>query len=268
MASARPPRVPLLTLLMRRYPEEEKKTLHAWVLCGEIRVNGNGVKDPKQVVSEDSILEHRGGGYVSRGGDKIASVFPYLLERYPLLDPAGAYVLDAGSSTGGFSDFLLQAGASRVYCLDVGYNQLDYRLRTDPRVTVLERCNVLDVEELIRQGRIDPAPWFCTADLSFRSIQGAATALLTSSTKGLLLALIKPQFERRYASKHRGGTGSGWSDDFEGIVSEEEIPEILEDVRSRLSREGVRILEVLPSGVPGAKGNQEYFFLMTMKSGN
>jgi 23S rRNA (cytidine1920-2'-O)/16S rRNA (cytidine1409-2'-O)-methyltransferase len=154
--------------------------------------------------------------------------------------------IDAGASTGGFTDCLLQRGASRVCAVEAGANQLAYRLRADPRVTVLERTNIMAVTP----DRLPFRPDAAVADLSLRSLRGAARHLLGLVGRGWLIALVKPQYEV-------AGAADG------GVVHRAEDRLLaLEGLASDLEREAVHVARVGPSSVPGGAGNVEFFFLL------
>ena len=226
----------LLDLLAALYPETPREALFARVLCGEVVVDGSVLRDPKVAVPADAEVVLSSKRFVSRGGFKLDPV----LEAWHL-PVEGKVFLDAGCSTGGFTDALLQRGAVLVHAVDVGAGQLDWKLRADPRVVVREGTNVMALTTL------DPAPSAAVADLSFRSLRGAAAKVLSLTTEGWLVALIKPQFE--------------WVDPppgFQGVVPDDQWPAILERLTKDLEGEGVALAELLPSAVRGRKGNQEY----------
>ncbi len=181
--------------------------------------------------------------FVSRGGRKLAAA----LDHFEL-DPAGWTCLDVGASTGGFTDCLLQRGAARVYALDVGYGQLDYALRNDPRVVVRERVNA-------RHLGPDDLPEPCgliTVDVSFISLTKVVPALLAHlAPDGLLLPMIKPQFEAG-----RGQVGKG------GIVRDADLRRrVIADRVADLERLGLESRGVFDSPVTGTRGNREAFAL-------
>jgi 23S rRNA (cytidine1920-2'-O)/16S rRNA (cytidine1409-2'-O)-methyltransferase len=226
----------LLDLLVSLYPETPRERLFGRVLCGDVVVDGSVLKDPKVVVPNDSEVVLSSKRFVSRGGFKLDPV----LEAWNL-PVEGKVFLDAGSSTGGFTDALLQRGAALVHAVDVGTGQLDWKLRTDPRVLVKEGTNVMALEAL------DPQPHAAVADLSFRSLRGAAGKLLRLTSEGWMVALVKPQFE--------------WLDpptDFGGIVPDDRIGEILDRLEADLRLEGVVVADRQASEVRGRKGNQEF----------
>ncbi len=236
--------LPLLQLLRRKKPECRKEELYAKIVAGTYSVNGETVRDPRKTVAVDAEITENIKRYVSRGGNKLE----YALSRLGV-DVSGKVFVDAGASTGGFSDCLLKAGARLVHAVDVGYNQLDYSLRTDGRVLVYERTNIMDVEGL------DPPPHAAVADLSFRSITGAASHILGLTREKWAIVLVKPQFEY--------GIGD---DDFNGIVrSADVLRKILIRVAGDLERKSVRVLNIIESPLLGRKGNAEFFFYLSRK---
>jgi 23S rRNA (cytidine1920-2'-O)/16S rRNA (cytidine1409-2'-O)-methyltransferase len=176
--------------------------------------------------------------FVSRGGEKLANA----LERLGV-DPAGRDCIDVGASTGGFTDCLLQAGARRVIALDVGYGQLHPKLRDDPRVTVLERTNARQITEL------PFAPGLVTCDVSFISVRTALPPVLRLAREGWeALVLVKPQFE------------AGRQDVRKGVVRDPEVQRAaLERVIEAALAWPARTVGVVDSGLPGPKGNREFF---------
>jgi 23S rRNA (cytidine1920-2'-O)/16S rRNA (cytidine1409-2'-O)-methyltransferase len=164
------------------------------------------------------------------------------------VDVGGEDVIDVGSSTGGFVDRLLQGGAMRVIAVDVGYGQLDWKLREDPRVTVLERTNARQ----LTPERLPFEPSFVTADLSFISLTVALGPVLECLRAGFRgLVLVKPQFE---AGRERVGKG--------GVVRDPAVhADVLEQVADWLQERGTVVEGVCDSGHPGPKGNVEYFIL-------
>jgi 23S rRNA (cytidine1920-2'-O)/16S rRNA (cytidine1409-2'-O)-methyltransferase len=236
----------LIELLKIRFPHYDEKELFAAVLRGEVEVDGEKMIKPGAGVEPSSSLVLRSVSrrYVSRGGGKLAHALSIWR-----LSVEGKIFLDAGCSTGGFTDCLLQHGASLVYSVDVGYNQLDWRLRADSRVVARERTNVMDLSP----ADFDPAPDQAVADLSFRSMRRAAAHILGLTTDGMGIFLVKPQFE--------------WMDPpsaFRGVVEKPgQILEILLPLLAELSREGVSPLKALLSPMLGRKGNREFLFLFS-----
>ncbi len=235
-------RVPLIEQLVQSFPEIEKKELYARVLCGEVLVDGEKIRDPKREITETAPIAFQRRSYVSRGGFKLEKA----LEQWKIV-VADRCFLDAGASTGGFTDCLLQHGARLVHSVDVGYNQLDYSLRRDERVRVHERTNIMSLS------RPDPAPHAATADLSFRSLRRAASHIISLTTEGLLIALLKPQFE--YSAQKDGS--------FNGLVRDRDLLAlILHSTLGDLSREGLIISGITPSPLEGRHGNKEFLLLL------
>lgn len=231
-------------LLAERGLFESRSRAAAAVLAGEVRLGRERrpADKPGQLVTDDVALEVAElPRYVSRGGVKLANA----LEAFGI-DPAGRLCLDAGASTGGFSDCLLQAGAEHVVALDVAYGELHWRLRNDPRVTVIERRNVRALEP----DELPYRPDLVTADLAFISLTKALPAALAAAAERWdCLALVKPQFE-----VGRGRVGKG------GVVrSAEDRRSALVDVGRWAIAEGHSLLGFASSGLPGPAGNRESF---------
>ncbi|MBN1686132.1 MAG: TlyA family RNA methyltransferase [Spirochaetales bacterium] len=232
---------PLLQILQELYPDTPRQTLYARVLCGEVLVNGERLRDPKCAVPPNIQITFGKKRYVSRGGEKLE----YALERTDFA-VEGKVVLDAGSSTGGFTDCLLQHGAAHVHAVDVGINQLAYRLRMDARISVHERTNIMRTASLV------PAPDVAVADISFRSLKKAAARVIDLTLDKKALVLAKPQFE--------------WPKDdssFDGVLERmSDIRSVLTGLAQSLAAEGVYTHSVVPSPIAGRKGNREFFFLV------
>ncbi len=227
--------------LVERGLAETRSQAQALVLAGRVR----GYDKPGTQVDDDTELELKAPlQYVSRGGQKLA----HALDAFGL-DPAGRDCLDIGSSTGGFTDVLLQRGARRVAAVDVGYGQLHERLRADPRVTVLERTNARHLREL------PFAPDLIVADVSFISLRLVLPpALALAAPDWEAVVLVKPQFE------------AGRTELKGGVVRKA-------DVRRRVVRElaeaalewGGETIGVVDSGLPGPKGNREVFLHLVQR---
>ena len=225
-------------------PSREKAC--ALIMAGSVYVNQEKEDKPGTQVPEDAALEVRGRvlPYVSRGGlklEKALQVFPLQLE--------GRICLDIGASTGGFTDCMLQNGAAGVYAVDVGYGQLDWKLRSDPRVECMEKTNFRYVkpEDLHREGWAQPS--FASVDVSFISLSKilpAAFAILPEG--GEMVCLIKPQFE---AGREKVGR--------KGVVRDPAVHEevIAETVRGALAL-GFSCLGLSWSPIRGPEGNIEY----------
>jgi 23S rRNA (cytidine1920-2'-O)/16S rRNA (cytidine1409-2'-O)-methyltransferase len=238
--------VKLLDLLTKRFPDYERDELYSFIMCSEILVDGAVIRDPAAPVHSDVRVELSRQRYVSRAGDKLAAA----LSSWEI-DTSGKVWLDAGASTGGFTDALLQAGARHVHAVDVGYNQLDYRLRVDPRVTVRERCNILAISSV---EELEPPPNAAVCDLSFRSLRGVLSHILDLTTEGWGIALLKPQFEVaaevRWGRREEGGLTAG-------IVDPELRMQVVSGVVRELGDEGVVVSATMDSPVAGRNGNRE-----------
>jgi len=208
------------------------------VFSGEKRLDKAG-----QGIAPDAALEVRGQPhpYVSRGGLKLEKALDHFA-----IPAAGRVALDVGASTGGFTDCLLQRGAAKVYAIDVGTNQLAWKLRSDPRVVSMEKTNIRDVTRAQLAEPID----LIVCDASFIGLRTALPAALALATPGAhLVALIKPQFE---VGKGRVGKG--------GIVREPELhKEVCEMISAWLAEQpGWKVLGVTESPITGAEGNREF----------
>lgn len=234
--------------LVRRGLARSREQAAALVAGGRVLLRGTPAHkaaalvdpaDPVRVVGEDPARE-----YVSRGGHKLAGA---LAEFGPLgLAVAGRRCLDAGASTGGFTDVLLRAGAAEVVAVDVGYGQLAWSLRTDPRVRVLDRTNVRSLPPEVIGG---PAE-LTVADLSFISLRLVLPALAECTVAdGDLVLMVKPQFE---VGKDRVGAG--------GVVRDPELrAEAVLDVAAAAAGLGLGVAGVAASPLPGPSGNVEFF---------
>ncbi len=224
------------TLLVERGLAESRAQAQALVLAGLVP----GYAKAGTQVEETAVLElERPPRFVSRGGEKLA----HALEVFGV-DLRGLDCLDLGASTGGFTDVLLQGGAARVIALDVGYGQLHPRLRDDSRVTVMERVNARGLRDL------PFAPELVTCDVSFISARTVlAPALALAAPGWAALVLVKPQFEAG-----RGEVGKG------GVVRDPEIHRhvLRSTIEAALGWEATAIA-VVDSGLPGPKGNREFF---------
>ena len=222
-------------MLVERGLAETRSQAQALVLAGLVR----GYDKPGTQVDEGAVLEvERPARFVSRGGEKLA----HALAAFAV-DPGGRDCLDVGASTGGFTDCLLQAEARRVISLDVGYGQLHPRLRTDPRVTVLERTNVRKLAGLPFE------PDLVVCDVSFISVRMALPPALELARPGWeALVLVKPQFE------------AGRRDVPKGVVRDPEVHrKTLRSVSEAATGWGGVVVGVVDSGLPGPKGNREFF---------
>ena len=233
-------------LLVDRGIAPSRQRAQAMILAGKILVNDRPADKAGFLVAEDDNIELRGADipYVSRGGLKLAGALQSLE-----LNLAGCICLDIGASTGGFTDCLLQNGAACVYAVDVGYGQLAWKLRQDPRVVVIERTNIRHMPLDVIPEPVDLA----TIDVSFISLKivvPAARAFLKTGAQ--ILALIKPQFE---VGKDQVGKG--------GVVKDEILhSRIIQDLSAFFSESGFTCQAVVPSPILGPKGNREFFILL------
>jgi 23S rRNA (cytidine1920-2'-O)/16S rRNA (cytidine1409-2'-O)-methyltransferase len=233
------------TLLVDRGLAATRERARALILAGQVRVNGQpATKAGHAVTPEDAVtLAQPDHPYVGRGGLKLA----HALEAFGI-SPAGRLALDIGASTGGFTDVLLQRGASRVVALDVGHGQLDWKLRTDPRVMVMERQNarMLTPVQLPEDARRFALITIDVSFISLRQILPVLPPLLESG--GDVVALVKPQFE---AGRQEVGRG--------GIVRDEDVHQrVVEDVTAAARALGFARLGVVESPITGMEGNREF----------
>jgi 23S rRNA (cytidine1920-2'-O)/16S rRNA (cytidine1409-2'-O)-methyltransferase len=223
-------------VLVERGLAESRTQAQALVVAGRVP----GYDKPGTQVDEDAALSvDEGPRFVSRGGEKLAHALDVLG-----VDPAGLDALDVGASTGGFTDVLLQRGAARVIAVDVGYGQLALPLRNDSRVVVLERTNARELLAL------PFAPQLVVCDVSFISVRKALPPALRLAAPGWqALVLVKPQFEAGRADVGKGG-----------VVRDREIHRrVLRDTAEAALEWGAQTVGVVDSGLPGPKGNREFF---------
>jgi 23S rRNA (cytidine1920-2'-O)/16S rRNA (cytidine1409-2'-O)-methyltransferase len=230
-------------LLVERGLAESRSQAQALVLAGLVP----GHDKPGEQLSEDAELEvQRPPPFVSRGGEKLRNALDALA-----VEVAGRDCADVGASTGGFTDCLLQAGAARVVAIDVGYGQLHPRLRSDPRVTVLERVNARTLTAL------PFAPELIVCDVSFISVTKALPPVLRLAAPGWeALVLVKPQFE------------AGRSEVAKGVVRDPAVQRnVIESVIEAARAWDGMTVGVVDSGLPGPKGNREFFVHLEHRPG-
>jgi 23S rRNA (cytidine1920-2'-O)/16S rRNA (cytidine1409-2'-O)-methyltransferase len=230
-------------LLVERGLAESRTQAQALVLAGRVP----GHDKPGEQVDDAAPLEVTPSDpYVSRGGIKLANALDALA-----VDPRGADCLDVGASTGGFTDVLLQRGARRVIALDVGYGQLHPKIRDDARVTVLERVNARNVTELPFE------PQLIVADVSFISVRKALPPVLVlAASAWQALVLVKPQFE------------AGREDAKGGVVRDPEVHRrVVAEIAEAALEWGAETIGVVDSGLPGPKGNREFFLHLVQRAG-
>jgi 23S rRNA (cytidine1920-2'-O)/16S rRNA (cytidine1409-2'-O)-methyltransferase len=244
------PRVRLDKLVVDRGLAPSREKAQVLILAGQIQVNGAAATRAGALVPSDARVELAGElpRYVGRGGEKLEGA----LEGFSL-NVAGKVCLDIGASTGGFTDCLLQHGAARVYAVDVGKGQLDWKLRRDPRVVVREGLNA----RYLQLSQIGEAAELITIDVSFISLEKILPAAVACGCPGAtLVALVKPQFELG-----RGRVGKG------GVVRD---PALQQEAVGRVWRAatalGLETIGVQPSRLLGAEGNQEFFLRAVLPS--
>jgi 23S rRNA (cytidine1920-2'-O)/16S rRNA (cytidine1409-2'-O)-methyltransferase len=226
-------------LLLDRGLAESRAKAQAYIMAGEVNVNGQRVDKPGTAVALDAVIELAAPmPYVSRGGYKLAGALDELG-----LDVAGMICADVGACTGGFTDVLLQRGAARVFAIDVGQGQLDWKLRQDSRVVVMERTNARYLESLPET--ID----FVTIDVSFISLKLILPQVgRWLGAEGRVLALIKPQFEAGPESVGKGG-----------IVRDAKVRrQVLTDLLNWTTDHGWAVGGLTRSSIKGTDGNIEY----------
>jgi 23S rRNA (cytidine1920-2'-O)/16S rRNA (cytidine1409-2'-O)-methyltransferase len=234
-------------LLVERGLVESRARAQALILEGRVLVNGQRFEKPGHAVSAEAKIELKGEDipYVSRGGLKLEGALNSFC-----IDVDGLTALDAGASTGGFTDCLLQHGARRVYAVDVGYGQLAWKLRQDPRVVSMERTNI----RYLDKSRIPEPIQIAVVDTSFISLDKVLPRVASLiEDQGVILALIKPQFE-----VGRGEVGKG------GVVRDPKKQNAAVERITQLARDiGLKVLGVKESPLLGPKGNKEYFICLS-----
>jgi 23S rRNA (cytidine1920-2'-O)/16S rRNA (cytidine1409-2'-O)-methyltransferase len=235
-------------LLVERGLADSRTKAQAMVMAGVVLVDEQRVEKPSHQFDTNSAIRIKGGDdpttrYVGRGGLKLEAAL-----REFQIDVAGLMCLDVGASTGGFTDCLLQNGAKKVFAVDVGHNQIDWRLRNDPRVEVREGVNAryLTPDDFPQQFDL------LVMDVSFISVTKVFPAIVPLlAAGGSIITLIKPQFE-----VGRGEVGGG------GIVRDEaKRLRVIEEVNNAARALGLEVVKVIESPITGAEGNVEYLVL-------
>nr|WP_029917829.1 TlyA family RNA methyltransferase [Pelobacter seleniigenes] len=237
-------------LMVQRGLAASRERARALILAGQVVVDDHRVDKAGSQVFDHAEIRLKGDDipFVSRGGLKLQKAL-----REFQLDVHGIIALDVGASTGGFTDCLLQNGAAKIYAVDVGYGQLAWSLREDPRVVNLERCNIrhLDIEQF------DEKPSLAVIDASFISLSKVLPNTLALITEnGQVIALIKPQFE-----VGKGLVGKG------GIVKDRTLHEqVLEQIRQVAEELHCQVLGIIDSPILGSKGNREFLIHLRKSS--
>lgn len=262
------PKKRLDILVQEQHPELSRTQIQSLIMQGKVSVAGKPAVKPGQQFPEDASVEValKEQKFVSRAGYKLEKALDHFN-----IDVNGLVVLDAGLSTGGFTDCLLQRGAAKVYGVDVGYGQVHEKIRNDPRVVVIERTNLRHLDHLPEQidsSRAHPELIegsgreehtlvdLVTLDLSFISLLKVIDAVKKlMKPHGQLIALIKPQFE---AGKEQVGPG--------GIIKDPKVHEqVIANVAKGLSQAGFKCGEVIESPIEGTSGNKEFLIACTLK---
>lgn len=236
--------------LVRRNLAPSRQHARELIAAGKVLLDGEAVRkaarqmDPAQPLL---VVESEREDYVSRGAWKLIGALDLLGQSGPAVE--GVRCLDAGASTGGFTDVLLRRGAAHVVAVDVGYGQIAWRLREDPRVTVVERTNVRTLDPAL----VAPAPGLVVGDLSFISLTLVIPALVRAADpRADFLLLVKPQFE---VGKERLGNG--------GVVRDTSLHAwAMRKVADCAAANGLSVAGAAPSPLPGPAGNVEYFLYM------
>jgi 23S rRNA (cytidine1920-2'-O)/16S rRNA (cytidine1409-2'-O)-methyltransferase len=220
---------------------ETRERAHALILAGSVEVNGQRATRPAQLIATDSdvVITATGPEYVSRGALKLEAALDHWA-----IDPRGKIALDVGASTGGFTELLLKRGANRVYAVDVGYGQLHYKLRNDPRVISMERTNIRYLTGLPEQADLG------VVDVSFISLR-LALPVVFGLVKDELVALIKPQFEAGREHVKKGG-----------VVRDPAVHrQVVRDLVEWSPAQPWQLTAVIPSPITGPAGNREFLSL-------
>jgi len=232
-------------LLFDKSLVESREKAKALILAGEVTVNGVKADKAGMLVSPDIMLEIlKKMPYVSRGGLKLK----HAIDTFGI-DIKGKTAMDIGASTGGFTDCLLQHGANKVYAVDVGYGQLDIKLRNDPRVTLLEKTNIRYLDKNVIPELVD----MITIDVSFISLlKVIPKALEFLRGSGAIIALIKPQFEVEKKDVGKGGV----------VRDEAKRREVIEKIKTAVEAMNLEVKGVTESPVRGPKGNVEFLIYL------
>jgi 23S rRNA (cytidine1920-2'-O)/16S rRNA (cytidine1409-2'-O)-methyltransferase len=240
------------TLLVDRALVPSRERARAMILAGDVLVDGHPVTKAGHAIDSDAVITLRAPDHpwVSRGGLKLV----HALDTFHI-DVTGVVALDIGASTGGFTDVLLQRGATRVVALDVGHNQLDWKIRSDSRVHVIEGANArnLTADQLPSDARHFGMVTIDVSFISLRHILPVVPPLLDAG--GHVVALVKPQFE---AGREEVGKG--------GIIRDEVVhARVVDDITAVAQSLGFTAAGLLPSPITGAEGNREFLLLLRIE---
>jgi 23S rRNA (cytidine1920-2'-O)/16S rRNA (cytidine1409-2'-O)-methyltransferase len=243
---SKPKKTALDKILIKKGLAKNLEESRPLIMAGKVIVNDHMIDKPGTLVDPQSNIRIKGSSskFVSRGGEKIEAP----IETFNI-DLKNKTVIDVGSSTGGFTDCVLQKGASLVYAVDVGYGQLAWKLQQDERVKSFERKNIRDLEP----EELDVIPDLAVIDASFISLKKILPKVVSLLNKdGEILALIKPQFEAK-----KGDVESG------GIVRDEKLyQEIIKDIVEESKKLSLIVTGIMESPIKGQKGNREFFIYL------
>ena len=231
---------------------ETKSKAQASIMAGDVKINGETITKSGALIElkDNTVIEIKTMPFVSRGGFKLDKAVKYF--KINLKDKV---CLDAGASTGGFTDCMLQNGAKKVYSVDVGYGQFSWKLRTDKRVKVIERVNVKNCTPSDIYSETDEKPDFISMDLSFISIKKVLANIikLTDKKNFEITALIKPQFEAGKEQVQKNG-----------VVKDKKIHiEVIQDIILFVKSLNLKVKDITFSPIKGPKGNIEYLIYIT-----
>jgi 23S rRNA (cytidine1920-2'-O)/16S rRNA (cytidine1409-2'-O)-methyltransferase len=229
-------------LLVGKGLAQTKSKAQSLILAGIVFVNGEKTDKCGKTFLENVTIEIRGdqNPFVGRGGLKLQAA----LDEFKI-DVKNKICLDVGASTGGFTDCLLQYSAGKVYAVDVGYGQLDFKLQKDQRVVILDRQNI----RYLKKEQIPDLIDIVVIDVSFISLEKVIPEVLKfMQPKGIIVALIKPQFEVGKGAVEKGGI----------IKNKEKIEAVKERIKTLIKKLNLKIIGIIPSPILGQKGNQEF----------
>lgn len=241
-------KLPVWELLIEKGFFNDRKTAESWVMSGKVFANNNRIDKSGQMVNilDEIIVKGINQKYVSKGGLKLEGA----LSDFNI-DVSGMVAIDAGASTGGFTDCLIQHNIEKVYSVDVGFGQLAGKLNINPRVVSMEKVNIGDVVNLT----LNPRPTLATVDLSYLSLKKAIPIFATIlGEKGDLICLVKPLFEVNDSNMRRSGE----------IDNPEVFKELLRDLVKYVDELGYKVTGITYSHVTGNKGTREFFIRVSL----
>lgn len=241
-------KAPVWELLVERGYFEVRKTAESWVMAGKVIVNNQRIDKPGQMIpiTDEIVVKGIHQKYVSKGGLKLEGA----LSDFNI-NVEGVIAIDAGASTGGFTDCLIQNGAEKVYAVDVGFGQLAGKLHVNPRVVSMEKVNIGEVVP----HKLNPKPILATVDLSYLSLKKAIPIFATIlGGKGDVVCLVKPLFEVKDSSMRRTGE----------IDNPEVFRDLLKELAEYVEELGFKVTGITHSHVTGNKGTREFFMRVSL----